>query len=104
MTVRTAASLLVLVTAACGGGAPEANHPRAIATLTTPTPPPAKGEAAEKDGVWTVPDGPRDQAPSVEYRPVSLDAWKKAVKVKGIAPAPAQCASQTKRPRAPGTT
>ncbi|MBX3202167.1 MAG: hypothetical protein KF894_28820 [Labilithrix sp.] len=89
---------LLVVAVGCAGGA--GNTPP-----VTPAPP-APAEAADGaepgvSGVWALPTGPRDaSASAIEAGEVRTEAWAKAVKVKGVAPAPASCAAFAK-PAAP---
>ncbi|MBX3188844.1 MAG: hypothetical protein KF819_17630 [Labilithrix sp.] len=51
-----------------------------------------------KANPWAIPDGPRDDDPIPPPPPaLTLDAWEKAIAVKGLAAAPATCAAFARR-------
>lgn len=105
-------ALLTTASVACGGGAvaqpvaPASGGSSAsggtgsVAGGTAGSP--GTGGAPGAVDPFTVPAGPRDDdAPDpAAAAPVSLDAWQKAKKAKGVAPAPPACAAYATR--APG--
>ena len=89
------------LTVACGEAAvqqPAAplSPPVAMATAPTATPIPPSSSPADP---FALPLGPRDDDPSkpLSSSPIRLDAWDAAIKAKGVAPAPAECAAYAKR-------
>ncbi len=86
------------LTAACGEAAvqqPAApfSPPAAIPTAT-PSADPQKPAAADS---FALPAGPRDAPMKPGSAPLRLDAWDAAIKAKGVAAAPAECAAYARR-------
>src|SRR5262245_32042533 len=97
-TLRHGRALLLLLLVACGGATPEpkaAPQPTTTPITATPVPQRSKPEPTNA-GIWTVPEGPRDRPSAVEFKPISLEGWKKAVKAKGVGPAAPECAPRAK--------
>jgi hypothetical protein len=99
----------LLTCAACGcGGAPQApavvpTQPPAVGAPSSASASAGAGTAAPRPDAnpidaFALPEGPREDDPvAPEPGPLALDAWQRASKVKGIAPAPASCAAYARR-------
>jgi hypothetical protein len=89
-----------VVVAGCGGSAvrePLYVPPQKVAEPSPPADSSAPRPAPPAADPWALPDGPRDTSTApAEPKDVRLDAWKKAVKAKGVPPAPASCAAFAK--------
>lgn len=69
-------------------------------TSTATSAPPAKpAPRPQEASPWDLPEGPRDSVKRTPTTPAAfrLDAWSKASRTKGVAPAPAHCAAFAKR-------
>lgn len=80
-------------------GCGEAAVPQPLVPAAPPAPPlsavPDKpGPAADP---WAQPTGPRDELAKPAPAPLKLDAWEGAIKAKGVAAPPAECAAYAKR-------
>ncbi len=85
----------------CGGAGAQPVQPRVPASTAGA----ADASAAQADGpgasresaVWALPAEPRDpKTPRAEAKDVRSDAWSKALKAKGVPPAPASCTAFAK--------
>jgi hypothetical protein len=99
-TIRCAGllSVFVALATACGGAAvQEPVVPGPGSAPAGPPAPPAPPPPKAADP-FAVPESPRDEAAeAASSAPVSLDAWQKAKKAKGVGPSPSSCPAHAKK-------
>lgn len=99
-TIRCAGllSAFVILSTACGGAAvqePAVPRPGSAPAGSTATPAPQPAKPADP---FAVPESPRDEPTEpASSAPVSLDAWQKAKKAKGVGPSPSSCLAHAKK-------
>jgi len=105
-TAGRAGLLGVLLALGSGCGAPAVQEPvvpgppsAPAGTAGLPAPTTARpADAGKPSDPFALPESPRDEGPEIaSSAPVNLDAWQKAKKAKGVAPAPASCAAHAKK-------
>ncbi len=91
---------VAVLAAGCGGSAVQQPVVPAQPSPGVQPPPPAESPPASPAAPvdpFAIPEEPKDVVDDVTAQPVRLDAWDAAVKAKGVAPPPAECAAFAKR-------